>query len=138
MVDDEGSILEGAARRQLVITRPWPGQMRTVYGDHQRFIDTYFCNLSRVCTLPVTAHGAMKMAITGLPVASTMCSMSPATAWVRPKLKARWCCTMQVAEAAVVGYPHDIKGQGIYAYVTLIKGVEPTDELQNGTGQTGA
>jgi len=129
IVDNDGKVLDGAASGNLVITRPWPGQMRTVYGDHQRFIDTYFK------TYPgnyFTGDGARRdddgyYWITGrVDDVLNVSGHRLGTAEVESALVLH----EQVAEAAVVGYPHDIKGQGIYAYVTLMAGAEPSDELR--------
>ena len=79
---------------------------------------------------PATAAGATPTAITGSPAASTTSSTSPATAWARPRSKCALVAHPKVSEAAVVGYPHDIKGQGIYAYVTLMAGEQPSEELR--------
>ena len=128
IVDGEGRELEGAAEGNLVILDSWPGQMRTVYGDHQRFIDTYFS------TFPgcyFTGDGARRDKdgyywITGrVDDVLNVSGHRMGTAEVESALVAHH----HVAEAAVVGYPHDIKGQGIYAYVTLMKGVEASAEL---------
>ncbi|MBI5462061.1 MAG: acetate--CoA ligase [Gammaproteobacteria bacterium] len=129
IVDNEGNLLEGACEGNLVITRPWPGQMRTVYGDHQRFIDTYFKTYPG---LYFTGDGARRDEdgyywITGrVDDVLNVSGHRLGTAEVESALVLH----AAVAEAAVVGYPHDIKGQGIYAYVTLIKGFEPSDELR--------
>ena len=129
LLDAEGKELEGATEGNLVIKQPWPGQMRTVYGDHQRFIDTYFS------TYPgsyFTGDGARRDAdgyywITGrVDDVINVSGHRMGTAEVESALVLHDA----VAEAAVVGFPHDIKGQGIYAYVTLMAGVEPTDELK--------
>jgi len=129
LVDNEGNILEGTASGNLVITRPWPGQMRTVYGDHQRFIDTYFK------TYPgnyFTGDGARRDEdgyywITGrVDDVLNVSGHRLGTAEVESALVLH----DKVAEAAVVGYPHDIKGEGIYAYVTLVNGSSPSDALQ--------
>jgi acetyl-CoA synthetase len=129
IVDPEGKILDGACEGNLVITRSWPGQMRSVYGDHQRFIDTYFK------TYPgnyFTGDGARRDAdgyywITGrVDDVLNVSGHRLGTAEVESALVLHEA----VAEAAVVGFPHDIKGQGIYAYVTLIKGFEPSEELR--------
>ncbi|WP_405232726.1 acetate--CoA ligase [Lentisalinibacter salinarum] len=128
LVDGEGAILDGAASGNLVILDSWPGQMRTVYGDHQRFIDTYFS------TFPgryFTGDGARRDEdgyywITGrVDDVLNVSGHRMGTAEIESALVAHEA----VAEAAVVGYPHDIKGQGIYAYVTLMEGIEPSDEL---------
>ena len=129
VVDAEGRVLEGEAKGNLVLTDSWPGQMRTVYGDHQRFIDTYFK------TYPgkyFTGDGCRRDAdgyywITGrVDDVINVSGHRLGTAEVESALVAH----KQVAEAAVVGYPHDIKGQGIYAYVTLKAGVTATEELR--------
>ncbi len=129
LVDDEGQELEGAAAGNLCIADSWPGQMRTVYGSHERFVDTYFR------TYPgryFTGDGARRDAdgyywITGRVDDVLMVSAHRmGTAEVESALVAH----AQVAEAAVVGFPHSIKGQGIYVYVTLLAGVEPTEDLR--------
>ncbi|HAJ46884.1 MAG TPA: acetyl-coenzyme A synthetase, partial [Alphaproteobacteria bacterium] len=129
IVDAEGRVLEGATTGNLVLTRSWPGQIRTVYGDHQRFIDTYFK------TYPgkyFTGDGCRRDAdgyywITGrVDDVINVAGHRLGTAEVESALVAH----TQVAEAAVVGMPHDIKGQGIYAYVTLKVGAQPTEELR--------
>jgi len=128
LVDGEGQVLEGATEGNLVILDSWPGQMRTVYGDHQRFVDTYFS------TFPgryFTGDGARRDEdgyywITGrVDDVLNVSGHRMGTAEIESALVAHTA----VAEAAVVGYPHDIKGQGIYAYVTLMEGVDPSDEL---------
>jgi acetyl-CoA synthetase len=129
IVDGEGHILEGATEGNLCITDSWPGQMRTVYGDHKRFVETYFS------TFPgkyFTGDGARRDAdgyywITGrVDDVINVSGHRLGTAEVESALVAH----PKVAEAAVVGYPHDIKGQGIYAYVTLKAGEEPTEALR--------
>ena len=125
----DGTVLEGEAEGALVITHPWPGQMRTVYGDHQRFIDTYFKTYKGYY---FSGDGAKRDAdgyywITGrMDDVLNVSGHRMGTAEVESALVLHDA----VAEAAVVGYPHDIKGQGIYCYVTLVKGVEPSDELK--------
>ena len=129
LVDNEGNLLEGPGSGNLVITRPWPGQMRTVYGDHQRFIDTYFKTYPGMY---FSGDGARRDEdgyywITGrVDDVLNVSGHRLGTAEVESALVLHDA----VAEAAVVGFPHDIKGQGIYAYVTLVKGVEPGDELR--------
>ena len=129
LVDAEGQFLEGATDGNLVITRPWPGIMRTVYGDHQRFIDTYF---SMYKGLYFTGDGARRDEdgyywITGrVDDVINVSGHRMGTAEVESALVLH----PAVAEAAVVGFPHDIKGQGIYAYVTLKLGIEPTEALR--------
>jgi len=129
LVDNEGNLLEGPGSGNLVITRPWPGQMRTVYGDHQRFIDTYFKTYPGMY---FSGDGARRDEdgyywITGrVDDVLNVSGHRLGTAEVESALVLHDA----VAEAAVVGFPHDIKGQGIYAYVTLVKGFEPSDELR--------
>ncbi|MFZ8950331.1 MAG: acetate--CoA ligase [Alphaproteobacteria bacterium] len=129
MVDAEGKLLEGACEGNLCIAESWPGQMRTVYGDHQRFVDTYFS------TYPgryFTGDGARRDAdgyywITGrVDDVINVSGHRMGTAEVESALVAH----PKVAESAVVGAPHDIKGQGIYAYVTLNLGEDPSDDLK--------
>ena len=130
IVDRKGNILEGTAEGSLVITHPWPGQMRTVYGNHQRFIETYF---SAFPGKYFTGDGARRDEdgdywITGrVDDVLIVSGHNLGTA----ELESALVLHESVAEAAIVGYPHDIKGQGIYAYVTLINGVEPSDELRS-------
>ena len=129
LVDAEGAVVEGATEGNLVIADSWPGQMRTVYGDHQRFIDTYF---SAYPGKYFTGDGCRRDEdgyywITGrVDDVINVSGHRMGTAEVESALVAH----DTVSEAAVVGYPHDIKGQGIYAYVTLIEGEEPSDELR--------
>ncbi|WP_303905558.1 acetate--CoA ligase [Thiohalomonas denitrificans] len=125
----DGTPLEGAAQGALVITRPWPGQMRTIYGDHQRFIDTYFKTYRGYY---FSGDGARRDEdgyywITGrMDDVMNVSGHRMGTAEVESALVLH----KKVAEAAVVGFPHDLKGQGIYCYVTLVKGEEPSDELK--------
>jgi len=129
IVDANGQVLEGEATGNLVIADSWPGQMRTVYGDHQRFIDTYF---KAYPGKYFTGDGCRRDAdgyywITGrVDDVINVSGHRMGTAEVESALVAH----MKVAEAAVVGYPHDIKGQGIYAYVTLKSGVSASEELR--------
>ena len=129
LLDGDGKELQGAAEGNLVITDSWPGQMRTVYGDHKRFVETYFSTFDNCYT---TGDGARRdedgyFWITGrVDDVLNVSGHRMGTAEVESALVAH----PSVAEAAVVGYPHDIKGQGIYAYVTLMEGVEPSDELR--------
>jgi acetyl-CoA synthetase len=129
IVDGEGHVLEGACEGNLVITDSWPGQMRTVFGDHQRFIDTYFK------TYPgryFTGDGAKRDEdgyywITGrVDDVLNVAGHRLGTAEIESALVAH----PNVAESAVVGFPHDLKGQGIFAYVTLIAGVESSEPLR--------
>ena len=130
LVDNEGSPLSGENEGNLVILDSWPGQMRTVYGDHQRFIDTYFSTFENTY---FTGDGARRDAdgyywITGrVDDVINVSGHRMGTAEVESALVAH----AKVAEAAVVGCPHDIKGQGIYVYVTLNAGEEPSDELRD-------
>ncbi|MGD8274859.1 MAG: acetate--CoA ligase [Thiohalocapsa sp.] len=125
----EGTMLEGPSEGALVITRPWPAQMRTVYGDHQRFIDTYF---KQYPGYYFSGDGARRDEdgyywITGrIDDVLNVSGHRLGTAEIESALVLHEA----VAEAAVVGYPHDIKGQGIYAYVTTMTGVDPSDELK--------
>jgi acetyl-CoA synthetase len=129
LVDDKGNEIAGAASGALCIKRPWPGQMRSVYGDHQRFVDTYF---KMYPGKYFTGDGARRDAdgyywITGrIDDVINVSGHRIGTAEVESALVLH----PDVAEAAVVGYPHDIKGQGIYAYVTLMSGVRATEELR--------
>ncbi len=129
VVDAEGKVLSGAAEGNLILTDSWPGQMRTVYGDHKRFVETYFSTYKGSY---FTGDGCRRDAdgyywITGrVDDVINVSGHRMGTAEVESALVAH----QKVAEAAVVGYPHDIKGQGIYAYVTLKLGVEPTEELR--------
>ena len=129
LLDAEGNTLEGAVSGNLVISDSWPGQMRTVYGDHQRFIDTYFSTYDGYYT---TGDGARRDEdgyywITGrTDDVINVSGHRMGTAEVESALVSH----DKVAEAAVVGYPHEIKGQGIYAYVTLMEGIESSDELR--------
>ena len=128
IVDEQGNELGGECSGNLIIKTPWPGMMRTLYGDHQRFIDTYFT------TYPgyyFTGDGCRRDAdgyywITGrVDDVLNVSGHRMGTAEIESALVLH----SSVAESAVVGYPHDIKGQGIYAYVTLMTGVEESDEL---------
>ena len=129
IVDATGNILDGECEGNLVLLDSWPGQMRTVYGDHQRFIDTYFKAYPHMY---FTGDGARRDAdgyywITGrVDDVINVSGHRLGTAEVESALVAH---TM-VAEAAVVGFPHDIKGQGIYAYVTLKAGVDSSEDLR--------
>ena len=129
VVDSAGEVLEGAAEGNLVIADSWPGQMRTVYGDHERFVQTYF---STYAGKYFTGDGCRRDAdgyywITGrVDDVINVAGHRLGTAEVESALVAH----PKVSEAAVVGYPHDIKGQGIYAYVTLMAGEDPSEELR--------
>lgn len=129
LVDADGKELEGATSGNLCLTDSWPGQMRTVFGDHERFEQTYFATYKGKY---FTGDGCRRDEdgyywITGrVDDVINVSGHRMGTAEVESALVAH----EQVAEAAVVGYPHDIKGQGIYAYVTLVAGVEPTEDLR--------
>jgi acetyl-CoA synthetase len=129
LVDAEGKVLDGAATGNLCIADSWPGQMRTVFGDHQRFVETYF---SAYKGKYFTGDGCRRDAdgyywITGrVDDVINVSGHRMGTAEVESALVAH----AKVSEAAVVGYPHDIKGQGIYAYVTLMAGEQPTEDLR--------
>jgi acetyl-CoA synthetase len=129
LVDPDGTILEGANSGNLVLLDSWPGQMRTVYKDHPRFIETYFS------TYPgryFTGDGCRRDEdgyywITGrVDDVINVSGHRMGTAEVESALVAH----PKVSESAVVGYPHDIKGQGIYAYVTLMEGINPSEILR--------
>jgi len=128
VVDTDGKVLEGAAEGNLVVTDSWPAQARSLYGDHQRFVDTYFTTYEGQF---FTGDGVRRDEdgyywITGrVDDVLNVSGHRMGTAEVESALVAH----KNVAEAAVVGYPHEIKGQGIYAYVTLMAGVAATDAL---------
>jgi acetyl-CoA synthetase len=130
IVDADGKAVEGAPSGNLVLLESWPGQMRTVYGDHQRFIDTYFKTYRGKY---FTGDGCRRDEdgywwITGrVDDVINVSGHRLGTAEVESALVAH----QKVAEAAVVGFPHDIKGQGIYAFVTLKAGEQPSDALAN-------
>ena len=129
LLGPEGEMLDGAVSGNLVIEDSWPGQMRTLYGDHERFVETYFSTYPGYYT---TGDGARRDEdgyywITGrTDDVLNVSGHRMGTAEVESALVSH----ASVAEAAVVGYPHEIKGQGIYAYVTLMEGVETSDELR--------
>jgi acetyl-CoA synthetase len=129
IVDSAGNVLEGACEGNLVIADSWPGQMRTVYGDHKRFEETYF---STYPNKYFTGDGCRRDCdgyywITGrVDDVINVSGHRMGTAEVESALVAH----ESVSEAAVVGYPHDIKGQGIYAYVTLMAGETPSDMMR--------
>jgi acetyl-CoA synthetase len=129
IVDNEGNTMEGVSEGNLVLTDSWPGQMRTVYGEHERFIETYF---KAFPGRYFTGDGAKRDEdgyywITGrVDDVLNVAGHRLGTAEIESALVAH----PKVAEAAVVGCPHDIKGQGIYAYVTLIAGEEPSEKLR--------
>ena len=129
LLDNEGNVLEGATEGNLCIKASWPSQIRSVYGDHQRMIDTYFSTYKGYY---FTGDGARRDEdgyywITGrVDDVLNVSGHRMGTAEIESALVLHDA----VAESAVVGYPHDIKGQGIYAYVTLMNGVEPSDELK--------
>jgi len=129
ILDDQGNPVPDGTSGKLCITKPWPGIMRTTYGDHDRFIQTYF---SAYKGMYFTGDGCRRDAdgdywlLGRVDDVINVSGHRLGTAEVESALVSH----PSVAEAAVVGYPHDIKGQGIYAYVTLKSGIEPTDELR--------
>ena len=129
LLDNDGNILEGATTGNLVLAGSWPSQMRTIWGDHDRFYNAYFDEFPGYYT---AGDGAKRdedgyIKITGrLDDVLNISGHRMGTAEVENALTEH----KGVAEAAVVGYPHDIKGQGIYAYVTLYNDIEPTEELR--------
>src|SRR5213078_4532578 len=129
IVDADGKTLEGACEGNLVITDSWPGQMRTVFGDHERFVQTYFSTYKGTY---FTGDGCRRDAdgyywITGrVDDVINVSGHRMGTAEVESALVAH----PKVSEAAVVGYPHDLKGQGIYCYVTLMAGNEGSEALR--------
>ena len=129
IVDDKGTVQEGAVQGNLILQDSWPGQMRTVFRDHERFVQTYFSTYPGTY---FTGDGARRDEdgfywITGrVDDVINVSGHRMGTAEVESSLVAH----PNVAEAAVVGYPHDVKGQGIYCYVTLNDGVEGTDDLK--------
>ncbi|MDH5856622.1 acetate--CoA ligase [Lampropedia aestuarii] len=129
LVDAEGKFIEGEGEGNLVIVDSWPGQARTVFGDHQRFIDTYF---KAYPGMYFTGDGCRRDAdgyywITGrVDDVINVSGHRIGTA----ELESALVSHDKVAEAAAVGYPHDLKGQGIYVYVTLVAGLEGSDELK--------
>jgi len=129
IVDEKGKTLKGACRGRLCIAQSWPGQMRTVYGDHQRFIDTYF---SQFDGKYFTGDGCRRDEdgyywITGrVDDVIIVSGHNLGTA----ELESAFVAHAKVAEAAVVGYPHDIKGNGLYCYVTLNASEKPSGELE--------
>ncbi len=135
IVDADGRTLEGACEGNLCLAQSWPGQMRTVYGDHARFEQTYFSTFKGMY---FTGDGCRRDAdgyywITGrVDDVLNVSGHRLGTAEIESALVAH----LSVAEAAVVGYPHDIKGQGIYAYVTLKTGQAPSDALKQELAQT--
>ncbi|TNF99558.1 MAG: acetate--CoA ligase [Gammaproteobacteria bacterium] len=130
LVDDQGIELEGAASGNLIIKQPWPAMMRTVYGDHERFKETYFkmypgnyftgdgCRRDEDGYYWITGRVDDVLNVSGHRLGTA-------------EIESALVLHDSVAEAAVVGYPHEITGQGIYAYVTLIAGIEGTDELKS-------
>lgn len=129
LVDNDGNVQDGATDGNLCIARSWPSMMRTIYGDHQRFMNTY---LTHYTGKYFTGDGARRDAdgyywITGrVDDVINVSGHRMGTAEVESALVLH----DKVAEAAVVGFPHDVKGQGIYCYVTLVSGAEPSDALK--------
>ncbi len=135
IVDSEGNIQDGACEGNFVLLDSWPGQMRTVYGDHERFIQTYF---STFPGMYFTGDGAKRdddgdYRITGrVDDVINVSGHRLGTAEIESAINEH----TNVAESAVVGYPHDIKGTGIYAYVTLAAGLEPSEDVKKEIVQT--
>ena len=131
IVDENGKELLGDSAGNLVIANSWPGRIRTVCGDHERFIETYFCDLSRQIL-----HGRRLPPRRGrLLLDRRPCRRVinvPVTAWEPPRSKSSLVAHAKVSEAAVVGCPHPIKGQGIFAYVTLMEGEQGSEALNKG------
>jgi acetyl-CoA synthetase len=129
IVDADGKEIKGEGAGNLCISRSWPAQIRTVFGDHERFEQTYFSTYKGKY---FSGDGCRRDAdgyywITGrVDDVINVSGHRMGTAEVESSLVAH----EKVSEAAVVGYPHDIKGQGIYAYVTLMKGIEPSEQLR--------
>ena len=129
IVDEKGNELEGACSGNLCIAGSWPGQMRTVYGDHQRFIDTYFsayegkyftgdgCRRDEDGYYWITGRVDDVIIVSGHNLGTA-------------EIESAFVAHPKVSEAAIVGYPHDIKGNGIYCYVTLNAGLEGSDDLK--------
>src|ERR1700753_3253625 len=129
IVDAEGKVHDGAVTGNLCIADSWPGQMRTVYGDHARFVDTYFK------TYPgkyFTGDGCRRDEDGYYWITSRVDDVSKVSGHRlgTAEIESALVANTHVAEAAVVPVPHDIKGQGIYAFVTLMTGVAPTDDLR--------
>ncbi|MBF0610334.1 MAG: acetate--CoA ligase [Magnetococcales bacterium] len=133
IVDEKGVLQEGATTGILTITRPWPGMMRTVYGDHERFYNTYFAAYpgryfpGDGCRRDEDGYHWITGRVDDIIIVS---GHNLGTAEIESALVLH----EKVAEAAIVGYPHNIKGQGIYAFVTLMVGVEPTEALRKELG----
>jgi len=129
IVDNDGKVIEGPGSGNLCIAEPWTGMMRTVFGDHERFIQTYFSSYKGKY---FTGDGCRRDEdgyywITGrVDDVINVSGHRMGTAEVESALVAH----DKVSEAAVVGYPHDVKGQGIYCYVTLMDGEQPSDDLR--------
>ncbi|MGB0545471.1 MAG: AMP-binding enzyme, partial [Candidatus Pseudothioglobus sp.] len=129
IVDKDGNVLKGEAQGRLCIAQSWPGQMRTVYGDHNRFIETYFsqfdgkyftgdgCRRDKDGYYWITGRVDDVLNISGHRLGTA-------------EIESALVLHSDVSEAAVVGMPHDIKGQGIYAYVSLMSGVQGTEDLK--------
>jgi len=129
IVDEKGNTLKGSCKGRLCIAQSWPGQMRTVYGDHQRFIDTYFsqyegkyftgdgCRRDKDGYYWITGRVDDVIIVSGHNLGTA-------------EIESAFVAHPKVAEAAVVGYPHDIKGNGLYCYVTLNSGEKPSGEIE--------
>ena len=128
LVDNLGNIIEGPAEGNLVILDSWPGQARTLYGDHDRFVDTYFKTFV-ACTSPVTVLVATKMATGGSPAAWMTCSTSGHRMGTA-EMESAMVAHPKVAEGRGGGCAARHQGQGIYVYVTLKRGEEPSEQLR--------
>lgn len=128
LVDDQGNELHGEAEGNLCLATSWPGQMRTVYGNHQRFYETYF---SAFPGLYFTGDGAKRDADGDYWITGRVDDLINVSGHLlgTAEIESALVLHASVAEAAVVGYPHDVKGSGLYAYVTLMQGVAPNDAL---------
>ena len=139
VVDDQRrGVMEGAAREASSSPIAWPGQMRTVYGDHEPLHANLFLDLSGQVFHRRRLPARRRRLLLDHRPRRRCASTSPATGWARPRSRARWLRIKDVAEAAVVGFPHEIKGQGIYAYVTLMTRCGADRGAAQGTGRTGS
>ena len=129
LVDNEGNVLEGATDGNLCITDSWPGQMRSLYGDHDRFVQAYFRHLQgQIFHRRRLPPRRRRLLLDHRP--RRRCDQCSGHRMGTAEVESALVAHHKVSEAAVVGYPHDIKGQGIYCYVTLMAGEEGSDELK--------